>query len=209
VDHVPFGLVLGPDGKKFKTRSGETERLIDLLQTAISRADTMLRARNPDWTEEEYKQIAHTLGIGAVKYADLSSHRVSDYMFSYDRMLRFEGNTAAFIMYSYVRCASILRKVTLAPKKDVHITLQHPSEILLAKVICQLPTTIEEVVESLLPNRLTDYLYSLAEAFNAFFRDCRVEGDIREQERAVLVFLTGEVLKTGLHLLGIRTPTKM
>lgn len=210
VDHVPFGLVLGPDGKKFKTRSGDTERLIDLLQAAISRADTMLRARNPDWSEDDYTTIAKTLGIGAVKYADLSSHRVSDYVFSYDRMLRFEGNTAAFIMYSYVRTASILRKVSLPPKTGlVQLTLQHPSEIHLAKVLCQLPSTIEEVVESLLPNRLTDYLYSLAEAFNAFFRDCRVEGDVREQERAVLVFLTGEVLKTGLHLLGIHTPTKM
>jgi arginyl-tRNA synthetase len=169
----------------------------------------MLRARNPGWTEQEYKEIGLTLGIGAVKYADLSSHRVSDYVFSYDRMLRFEGNTAAFIMYSYVRCASILRKVSLPKKDGLHLSLQHPSEILLAKTICQLPRTIEEVVESLLPNRLTDYLYTLAEAFNGFFRDCRVEGDVREQERAVLVYLTGEVLKAGLHLLGIDTPTKM
>lgn len=209
VDHVPFGLVLGPDGKKFKTRSGETERLIDLLQAAISRADTMLRTRNPDWTEEEYKNISHTLGVGAVKYADLSSHRVSDYMFSYDRMLRFEGNTAAFIMYSYVRTASILRKISLPKKENMHLSLQHPSEIQLAKALCQLPKVIEEITDSLLPNRLTDYLYSLAETFNAFFRDCRVEGDVREQERAVLVFLTGKVLETGLHLLGIHIPQKM
>ena len=97
---MPFGLVLGPDGKKFRTRSGETERLIDLLHKAVGQAEVLLRTKNPDWTEEEYKSTARILGLGAVKYADLSSHRTSDYVFSYDRMLRFEGNTAAFIMYS-------------------------------------------------------------------------------------------------------------
>lgn len=209
VDHVPFGLVLGPDGKKFKTRSGETERLIDLLQTAIARAETILRAKNPGWKEEEYKNLAHTLGIGAVKYADLSSHRVSDYVFSYDRMLRFEGNTAAFIMYSYVRTASILNKVALPKKPRATFSLQHPTEVLLAKVLCQLPETMNEVVETLLPNRLTEYLYALAETFNLFFRDCRVEGDLREEDRAMLVSLTGKVLATGLHLLGIKVPSKM
>ena len=207
VDHVPFGLVLGPDGKKFKTRSGDTERLIDLLQTATSRAEEILRTRNPGWDEKDYKTLAHTLGIGAVKYADLSSHRTSDYVFSYDRMLRFEGNTAAFIMYSYVRTASILRKIS--PPQKTSLTLEHPTEIKLAKILCQLPETIDEVVETLLPNRLTEYLYTVAETFNAFFRDCRVEGDPRVAERALLVSLTGKVLATGLNLLGIGIPMKM
>jgi arginyl-tRNA synthetase len=210
VDHVPFGLVLAPDGKKFRTRSGETERLIDLLQTAIDRADALLRSKNPEWTEEEYRTYAKILGIGAVKYADLSSHRISDYMFSYDRMLRFEGNTAAFIMYSYVRTASIQRKVGTLPADTLPaIDLEHPSEIALAKIICQFPDTLNEVCDTLLPNRLTDYLYSLAEEFNIFFRDCRVEGDPRQKQRLALVILTGRTLQKGLNLLGIQTPEKM
>lgn len=210
VDHVPFGLVLGPDGKKFRTRSGETERLIDLLLSAISRADTLLREKNRDWTEEDYQSISKVLGLGAVKYSDLSCHRMSDYAFSYDRMLRFEGNTAAFIMYSYVRTASILRK---AREKTLHalthLDLVHPSEIALAKMLCQFSETIDEVTDTLLPNRLTDYLYSLAESFNGFFRDCRVEGDPRQQQRLALVALAGKTLEKGLYLLGIRVPEKM
>jgi arginyl-tRNA synthetase len=210
VDHVPFGLVLGPDGKKFRTRSGETERLIDLLLAAINYADTLLRSKNPDWTEEEYRIVAKILGIGAVKYADLSSHRISDYVFSYDRMLRFEGNTAAFIMYSYVRTASIQRKVGKQSSEDLFsIDLLHPSEISLAKILCQFSETLDEVADTLLPNRLTDYLYTLSESFNAFFRDCRVEGDARQNQRLALVILTGWTLKNGLHLLGIQVPEKM
>ena len=111
VDHVPFGLVLGTDGKKFKTRSGDTEKLIDLVTEAVKRADAILEERTPNMPVEDRQQVAKALGIGAVKYADLSSHRVSDYTFSYDRMLRFDGNTAAFVMYSYVRVQGIKRKV--------------------------------------------------------------------------------------------------
>jgi arginyl-tRNA synthetase len=210
VDHVPFGLVLGPDGKKFRTRSGETELLIDLLLTAINQANALLHSKNPDWTEEEYHTVAKILGIGAIKYADLSSHRMSDYVFSYDRMLRFEGNTAAFIMYSYVRTASIQRKIGKQSLEDLHaIDLLHPSEIALAKILCQFSDTLDEVTDTLLPNRLTDYLYTLAEGFNAFFRDCRVEGDVRQKQRLALVILTGWTLEKGLHLLGIQVPEKM
>lgn len=210
VDHVPFGLVLGPDGKKFRTRSGETERLIDLLQKAIEQAEALLRSKNPDWTDGEYKSVARILGLGAIKYADLSSHRTSDYVFSYDRMLRFEGNTAAFIMYSFVRTASIQRKVGQAASQlPQSLELIHPSEVALARLLCQFEETIDEVVETLLPNRLTDYLYSLAETFNLFFRDCRVEGDPRQAERLSLVTLTGKTLQMGLRLLGIQVPEKM
>lgn len=209
-DHVPFGLVLGPDGKKFRTRSGETERLIDLLQKAIEHAEALLRSKNADWTDAEYKSVAHILGLGAIKYADLSSHRVSDYVFSYDRMLRFEGNTAAFIMYSFVRTASIQRKIGQTASKDLEtLELIHPSEVALGRLLCQFDETIDEVVETLLPNRLTDYLYSLAETFNVFFRDCRVEGDPRQAQRLALVVLTGKTLQMGLRLLGIQVPEKM
>jgi arginyl-tRNA synthetase len=154
--------------------------------------------------------VAHILGLGAIKYADLSSHRVSDYVFSYDRMLRFEGNTAAFIMYSFVRTASIQRKIGQTASQNLEtLELIHPSEIALGRLLCQFEETIDEVVETLLPNRLTDYLYSLAETFNVFFRDCRVEGDPRQAERLALVVLTGKTLQMGLGLLGIQVPEKM
>jgi arginyl-tRNA synthetase len=207
LDHVPFGLVLGPDGKKFRTRSGDTERLIDLLTAAITQAEDILKAKNPDWSKDEHKEIASILGIGAIKYADLSSHRMSDYVFSYDRMLRFEGNTAAFIMYSYVRAMSIQRRI--GSSGSFCRALLHPAEIALAKSLCQFPEVIDDVIETLLPNRLTDYLYSLAEQFNQFFRDCRVEKDPRQNERLFLVNLTGKTLQKGLELLGIQVPEKM
>jgi len=207
LDHVPFGLVLGPDGKKFRTRSGETERLVDLLEAAVTKAKAILREKNPDWDDDEVARVGHILGVGAIKYADLSSHRLSDYLFSYDRMLRFEGNTAAFIMYSYVRTESIQRKVGLVVSSDLY--LEHPSEVALSKLLCRFPEVLDDVMESLLPNRLTEYLYALAESFNAFFRDCRVEGDARQNERLCLVQLTGSMLKAGLQLLGISVPDKM
>lgn len=213
VDHVPFGLVLGLDGKKFKTRSGDTEKLLDLIQNAIFAAKKIVEERNPEWSQEETELLAHILGIGAIKYADLASHRTSDYMFSYEKMLRFEGNTAAFIMYSAVRAESIIKKIFTQKSSNLESislhNLLHPMESQLAKVLLQFYEAIEEVQETLLPNRLTEYLYYLAETFNAFFRDCRVEGDPRESERLALVFLTRKVLKSGLQLLGIQTPIKM
>lgn len=212
VDHVPFGLVLGPDGKKFRTRSGETERLIDLLQTAINEAEKILLERNPEMEAKERKELAHALGIGAIKYADLSCHRIGDYMFSYDRMLRFEGNTAAFLMYAYVRVEGIKRRVNVDPKsieKHVHIHLEHPSEIALGVHLLQFNEALNQVADDLLPNRLTDYLYTLAEKFNAFFRDCRVEGTPQQNERLLLCEATARVLKQGLHILGVETVEKM
>lgn len=212
VTHVPFGLVLGTDGKKFRTRSGETERLIDLLQAAIDHADRILQERSPDLPEGERKDLAHALGIGAVKYADLSCHRTGDYVFSYDRMLRFEGNTAAFIMYSYVRIEGIKRKVgvnvsTLIPKGSIQ--LEHPSEIDLALYLLQFHETLDGMARELLPSRLTDYLFGLAEKFNAFFRDCRVEGSAQQTSRLLLCDVVGRTLKQGLSILGIRTVERM
>jgi arginyl-tRNA synthetase len=212
VDHVPFGLVLGPDGKKFRTRSGETERLMDLLQAAIDYADKILRDRNPEMEEDERQRIDHALGIGAIKYADLSNHRLSDYTFSYERMLRFEGNTAAFLMYAYVRIAGIKRKVNINPYSllnNIHIRLEHPSEIDLGLHLLRFQEALDLVADDLLPNRLTDYLYALAEKFNAFFRDCRVEGSPQQNERLLLCEAAARVLKQGLNILGIQTVERM
>lgn len=212
VEHVPFGVVLGPDGKKFKTRSGETEKLIDLLKEAVRRAKGLLRERLQEANEKELDHLAEILGVDAVKYADLSCHRVKDYVFSYDRMLNFEGNTAAYLLYSYVRIQGIKRKVN----KDIEalfattpIHLEHPTEIALGLKLRQFGETLAQMDRDLLPNRLSDYLYDLAERFHAFFRDCRVEGAPEESSRLVLCELTGRILKEGLYILGLRTLDRM
>lgn len=211
-DHVTFGLVLGPDGKKFKTRSGETEKLIDLITNAINRAESIISERSPEMAEEEKKILAKVLGISAIKYADLSCHRTGDYTFSYDRMLRFEGNTAAYLLYSYVRIAGIKRKVGIAIDsiaKETKISLEHPSEVALGLHLLRFGETLQQVSEELLPNRLTDYLYGLAEKFNAFFRDCRVEGSDEQNSRLLLCELVAKTMKQGLYLLGVETVERM
>jgi arginyl-tRNA synthetase len=152
------------------------------------------------------------LGINAIKYSDLASHRLSDYAFSYEKMLRFEGNTAAFVMYSYVRVQGIQRKVGLdveALIPETKVTLTHPSEIALALKLAQFAETLAEMAEALLPNRLTEYLYELAETFNGFFRDCRVEGSEEQNSLLLLTEATGRILKQGMTLLGLAPVNKM
>ncbi len=203
-DHVPFGLVLAPSGKKFKTREGDTESLIDLLDESIIEAKKLLAERDV----ENLDEAAKTLGIGAVKYADLSCNRIKDYTFSYERMLKFEGNTVAFILYAYVRIQSIKRKLGEVPKNE-KIQLTHPAELSLALHLRRFGETLENMDRELLPNRLTDYLYHLAEKFHSFFRDCRVEGSDEVQSRLLLCELTAAVIAKGLNILGIKTLSKM
>lgn len=211
-DHVGFGLVLGQDGKKFKTRSGDTEKLIDLLHEAIEKARAIVDERLPEADEKEKNHLAHVLGVGAVKYSDLASLRTKDYTFSYDRMLRFEGNTAVFLLYAYVRINGIKRK-TNADMRQVlahnQIAVRHSSEISLGLHLRRFGEVLETMARDLLPNRLTDYLYELAEKFNAFFRDCRVEGTPEEGSRLVLCELTARILKQGLEILGLETVDRM
>jgi arginyl-tRNA synthetase len=212
VDHVGFGLVLGPDGKKFKTRSGETEKLIDLLTEAIVRAKLVLQEKMPEASADELDHLAKVIGLDAIKYADLSCHRTKDYSFSYDRMLRFDGNTAVFLLYAYVRINGIQRKtnIDLNQIQTQHIVhLQHPSEIALALHLRRFGETLEFMARDLLPNRLTDYLYELAEKFNAFYRDCRVEGTPEEQSRLVLCKAAALILKKGLEILGLQIVERM
>ncbi len=211
VDHVPFGLVLGPDGKKFKTRSGETEKLRDLLDNAIEKAKAILQERNQSSStilaESVIAEIAQKLGINAVKYADLSCNRMSDYMFSYDRMLRFEGNTAAFLMYSYVRIHGIKRKIVNPEIGEIQ--LQHPAEISLGLHLSQFADVLSAITDDLMPNRLCDYLYELAQKFNAFFRDCRVQGSLEQNQRLALCALAEKILREGMTILGLQTVTRM
>lgn len=207
-DHVTFGLVLAADGKKFRTRSGETERLSELLATAIGRAKELLQGRDV----ENLEKSAQVLGIGSVKYADLSCNRIKDYTFSYDRMLRFEGNTAAFILYAYVRIQSIKRKIGASMEllhKEAKLSLAHPTERALALHLLRFSEALFAMDQDLMPSRLTDYLFHLAEKFHAFFRDCRVEGDPSEKSRLVLCELTARTIQKGLQLLGIETLERM
>lgn len=207
-NHVAFGVVLGPDGKKFKTRSGETERLIDLLYEASAHAKKILKERMPELTDKELDHMAEVLGIDAIKYADLSCHRIKDYVFSYERMLRFEGNTAAFLLYAYVRIQSIKRKIGKEIASTA-IKLEHPAEIALGLHLRQFGEALDIVARDLIPNRLTDYLYTLAEKFHGFFRDCRVEGSPQEESRLALCEATGRVLEKGLQILGLKILDRM
>ena len=212
LDHVPFGVVLGEDKKKFRTREGNVEKLIDLLTEAIVRAKEILIERLPIVEEKEINSLAKVLGIDAVKYADLSCHRVKDYVFSYDKMLQLEGNTAAFLLYAYVRILGIKRKTKADIKQLLEtqtINLSHPSEISLGLALLRFPEVLEAFAKDLLPNRLCEYLYHLAEKFNAFFRDCRVEGDLAEGPRLLLCEACSKILYKGLEILGLKTMDRM
>lgn len=212
LDHVPFGVVLGEDRKKFRTREGEVEKLIDLLTEAVVRAKKILIERLPISKEQEINALSKILGIDAVKYADLSCHRVKDYVFSYDKMLQLEGNTAAFLLYSNVRILGIKRKTNADIQKlleTVTISLSHPSEISLGLALLRFPEVLEVFAKDLLPNRLCEYLYHLAEKFNAFFRDCRVEGALEEEARLLLCEVCGKILHKGLEILGLKTMDRM
>jgi arginyl-tRNA synthetase len=213
VDHVPFGLVLRSDGKKFKTRSGDTERLIDLLNSAIERATEILKERNnPEFTATDIATMAHKLGLNAIKYADLANNRVSDYTFNIDRMLQFEGNTAAFLSYAYVRVQSIKRKFNLDPQQLMQtnqISLQTPEEIDLGLQVLRFSEVLHNFTEDLLPNRITEYLYHLAEKFHTFFHNCRVEGSAEQNSRLLLCEAVAQVLGRGINLLGLQPLEKM
>ncbi|MBE9036334.1 arginine--tRNA ligase [aff. Roholtiella sp. LEGE 12411] len=219
--HVPFGLVLGEDGKKFKTRSGDTVRLRDLLDEAIARAHADLKIRlkeeEREETEEFMNKVAQVVGISAVKYADLSQNRTSNYMFSYDKMLDLKGNTAPYMLYAYARIQGISRKGGINFKelqKNAKVLLQHETELTLAKYLLQLGEVISIVEQDLLPNRLCEYLYELSKKFNQFYdrnqgvRVLEAEEPLRTS-RLVLCDLTARTLRLGLSLLGIQVLERM
>jgi len=213
--HVWFGSILGDDGKPFKTRSGETVKLADLLDEAVERAFTLVSEKNAELPEDERREIARIVGLGAVKYADLLPNRQSDYVFSWDKMLSFQGNTAPYLQYSYVRIRSIFRKGGLEeseirnPKSE--ITLLEPAELSLAKKLCQFGETLPAILDEYRPNLLANYLYELASIFHSFFEACPVlksEGTTRAT-RLLLCDTTARVLAQGLNLLGIAVPERM
>ncbi|WP_448561924.1 arginine--tRNA ligase [Trichothermofontia sp.] len=218
VIHVPFGLVLDEQGKKFRTRAGETVRLRDLLDEAIAhaRADLGKRLREEDRVEtESFKQhVAKVVGISAVKYADLSQNRTKDYRFSYDKMLALQGNTAPYLLYAYVRIQGISRKggIDFGHLGEGHpITLTEPAELVLVKHLLHFGDAIAAVEQELLPNRLCQYLFELSQKFNQFFEQCPVlqSEEPARTSRLILCDLTARTLKLGLSLLGIPVLERM
>jgi arginyl-tRNA synthetase len=218
VVHVPFGLVLGEDGKKLKTRSGETVRLRELLDEAINRTEKDLetRIKEEERTESQafIDDVAKVVGMSAVKYADLSQNRTSNYVFSFDKMLSLQGNTAPYLLYAYVRIQGIRRKGEIDFKQvgtEAKMQLQEEAELTLAKHLLQLNEVIEAVATDLLPNRLCQYLFELSQKFNQFYDQCPVlkAEDAQRISRLGLCDLTARTLKLGLSLLGISVLERM
>ncbi|NEO99254.1 MAG: arginine--tRNA ligase [Symploca sp. SIO2E9] len=218
VVHIPFGLVQGEDGKKLKTRSGETVRLRDLLDEAIARAyndlETRLKEEERGETEQFKAHVAKVVGISAVKYADLSQNRSSNYIFSFDRMLALQGNTAPYMLYAYVRVQGISRKGNIDLGQlgaDTPILLQEYTELVLGKHLLQLSEVLTEVEQDLLPNRLCQYLFELSQKFNQFYDQCPVlqAEEPQRRSRLALCDLAARTLKLGLSLLGITVLERM
>ncbi len=211
LEHVAYGTMMGSDGRPFKTRSGDIVKLVDLLDEGVRRAYDVVSDKNPSLSEEERQVVARRVGIAAVKYADLSKNRTSDYVFEWSSMLSFEGNTAPYLLYAYARIRSILRK---APADGVSTDISQITESaergLVLKVL-QFPEILEMVARDCFPNTLCNYLYELSGLFMKFYEACpilKAEDAVRDS-RLALSGLTAETLQTGLDLLGIETLEQM
>lgn len=211
--HVPFGIVLGVDRKRLKSRSGEPVRLVALLDDAIERAEAAIADKNPSLDAAARASVATSVGIGAVKYADLSTDRVKDYVFDLDRMLAFEGNTGPYLQYAHARICSIFRREAIdrASVRSNEIVLSEPQERELALSLLAFPTAVDAAIETYSPHKLCTYVYQLATAFSSFYEHCRIKGSdapIRSS-RLALADLTARVLERALALLGIDAPEQM
>jgi arginyl-tRNA synthetase len=214
---VWFGSILGEDGKPFKTRSGETIRLSNLLDEAEERAFNLVSEKNPDLPEADRRNIARVVGLGAIKYADLLPNRQSDYVFSWDKMLALQGSTAPYLQYAFTRIRSIFRKGGLTDWDATKVSgggkliLTASEEIALGKHLLNFGLVLEGVIEDYRPNYLCNYLYDLAGHFTRFYENCPVlkaEEPVRAS-RLMLAELTARVLRQGLELLGIETLDQM
>ncbi|MFT7053541.1 MAG: arginyl-tRNA synthetase [Psychromonas sp.] len=213
LEHMPFGTVMGEDGRPFKTRSGSVAKLADLLTEAEVRAYELVKEKNKDMPEQELRHIASVVGISSVKYADLSKNRSSDYTFSFDSMLSFEGNTAPYLLYAYTRVVSIFNKAGI--KMDgvtATVSLTEEKEIDLANKLIQFNEIINQVAKQGMPHFLCSYLFELAGLFSSFYEACPIlvaETEAQKQSRLKLAGLTAKTLKQGLSLLGINTLERM
>jgi arginyl-tRNA synthetase len=211
LQHIAFGSILGEDKKLMRTRSGESVSLRALLNEAVNRAVAIVAEKNPDLSEEDRLPIGAMVGIGAVKYAELSQYRMTDYIFSWDKMLSLQGNTAPYLQNAYVRCRSIFRKLSGPFAFESSLTLREKPELDLAKKILLFPDVVPAILDGFKPNILATYLYELAAEFHGFYESCPVlsaEPPIRET-RLMLCDVFSRVLRAGLELLGIQVPEKM
>ena len=213
LEHMAFGTVMGEDGKPFKTRSGGVAKLADLLDEAEARAYELVKAKNTEMSEEELRHIGRVVGIASVKYADLSKHRTSDYVFSFDQMLSFEGNTAPYLLYAYTRVASIFRRGDIdAEALQGSIRLDEEVEKELAGKLAQFGEVVNRVAERGWPHLLCGYLYDLSGIFSSFYQSCPVlncEDPAIRASRLKLARLTARTIQQGLALLGIETLERM
>tara|TARA_R110002073_G_scaffold11861_1_gene53319 strand:+ start:103741 stop:105483 length:1743 start_codon:yes stop_codon:yes gene_type:complete len=211
--HMGFGTMNGADGRPFKTRDGGTVKLVDLLDEAKQRALALVKSKNPTLDDSELTNIAHTVGIASVKYADLSKNRSSDYIFNFDQMLSFEGNTAPYLLYAYTRVVSVFRKADIDPATLIgSMNIQAEQEQLLGNSLLQFGEVLNHVAEKGLPNLLCNYLYELAGHFSSFYEHCPIlssEDPAVRNSRLQLAWLTARTLKAGLALLGINTLERM
>jgi arginyl-tRNA synthetase len=204
IEHVAFGLVLGEDNKKLSTRTGDNPKLVDLLTEAVERARTFIVERAAEREQDvpdDVDHVANVIGIGAVKYADLSQNRQSNYVFSYDRMLSLKGNTAPYLQYAYARMRSILRDA----QPGARVVLTEPEEIDLAKLLVAFPDAIDRVIDEHQPNHLCAHLFEVAQSFSRFYEACPVlkADEPARSSRLALCDVSARQLKSGLELLGI------
>ncbi len=207
LNFIPFGSIMGKDGKRFKTRSGDTVSLTDVLDEAVERAGKIIGEKNPDLSADEMEEISRIIGIGSVKYAELSQNRLTNYIFDWDNMLALKGNTAPYLINAYVRTRAIFRKLGSEFEGIDSVQLTEPAEKTLALKLAQYAEAVPTVLTDFRPNLLANYLYELANTFHSFYEHCpvlRSEGQMRET-RLALCDTTGKVLKKGLDLLGIQT----
>ena len=213
MEHIAFGTILGEDGKPIKTKEGGSVKLKDLLREAVLRSEAIVRDKNPDLPEEGVKEVAEAVGLGAIRYVDLSQNRTSDYLFSWEKMLSFDGNTAPYLLYAVARIHSIFRKGGIGESD----TFENASpfgteeEKALASKLMAFPSAVDQVLSDLRPHILCTYLFELAGVFSSFYNANKViveEPDVRDR-RLLLCSRTLVVMETGLHLLGLRTLERM
>ena len=212
-EHCPFGTMMGEDGKPFKTRTGGTVKLAELLEEAVVRAEAVVKGKSTELTAEEIAEVARKVGIGAVKFADLSKNRTSDYIFSWDAMLSFEGATAPYLQYAYTRVSSILRRAGITDEFTATLQLAEQQEKLLALKVLQFEETLQQVMKDAQPNLLCNYLYELASQYMSFYEACPILKDGIEpalrDSRLMLSILVAKLLAKGLDLLGIDVMERM
>ena len=212
--HVAFGSVLGSDRKMLKSRTGDSVKLVELLDEAVQRAEASIAEKNPELSPAERQKVARMIGIGAVKYADLSSDRIKDYVFDWERMLSFDGNTAPYLQYAHARICSIFRRAGTSRDAARQTTpvLSHPSERALALWLLQYDSAVWDALERYSPHRLCTYLYELSSRYTSFYEKCTVlkaESEVMRDSRLALCDLTARILADGLQMLGIDAPEQM